>query len=260
MKNQPPPQPSQELTWWKIGTVIFAMLFIITLGTFLLASQQQNKITGQTTKKEISEVTIDDDPSLGDEDSSVTMIEFSDFQCPSCKQFWSETFPLIKQHYIATGKVRFVFRDFPMKEFGHVWSMKAAEAAECANNQGKFWEMQDKIFNDQHVLNSLVREVQHPEEAQLLVTLAQNGKTIYVDIAPAVEHLKLLAAQIHLNTATLNECLDAGKEIHEVEKDKADAEKAGVTGTPTFFINGEKIPGSLPLDAYQKIIERELFK
>ena len=258
-KTMPALQPKNErLAWWKAGTGIFALLFLITV--LMWTAQDKQPITEKTQQKESVEVTIDDDPILGDEDAPVTMIEFSDFQCPFCKQFSSETLPLLKQQYISTGKVRFVFRDYPLKELGHAWSTKAAEAAECAQNQGKFWEMHDKIFEDQHVLSSLSREVQSPEEAVTLVTLTEKGKTRYVDIALVLNHLKLLADELHLNMIRFNECLDTGKETTEVEKDKADAEKAGVKGTPTFFINGKQITGSLPLEQYQKIIEQELFK
>ena len=92
-------------------------------------------------------VSVDDDPVLGNAAAPVTMIEFSDFQCPFCLKFWQETFPQIKQTYIDTGKVKFVYRDFPLSF--HPGAMPAAQAANCANEQGKYWEMNDLIFKKQ---------------------------------------------------------------------------------------------------------------
>ncbi len=246
---------------WKIGTTIFAILFVITLSTWLLTEKETSPITGETTRVEMPvDVTVDDDPFLGDEDASVTIIEFSDAQCQYCKQFWIETFPLLRKEYITTGKVRFVMRDLPMKESGHAWSGKAAEAAECAHNQGKFWELQDKIFANQNVLNSMVQEVDAPEKAKMLVITTENNQQKYLDIALAVSHIKHLAGEVHVKMDVFNRCLDTGQEAGEIEKDKNDAEKAGVQSTPTFFINGEKVAGALPFIAYQKIIEKELFE
>lgn len=103
----------------------------------------------QEEREEREELTnlIDDDAHLGDENAPVVMIEFSDFQCPFCRSFWRDTLPLIKSEYIDTGKVRFVYRDFPLGF--HQGAMPAAQAAECAREQDKFWEMHDKIFIEQ---------------------------------------------------------------------------------------------------------------
>jgi len=92
-------------------------------------------------------VSVDDDPVLGNAAAPVTMIEFSDFQCPYCLRFWQETLPQIKQAYVDTGKVKFVYRDFPLSF--HPGAMPAAQAANCANKQGKYWEMHDLIFKKQ---------------------------------------------------------------------------------------------------------------
>lgn len=92
-------------------------------------------------------VSTDDDPALGDPNAPVTIIEFSDFECPFCRRFWQETLPQIKAEYIDTGKARFVYRDFPLSM--HPGAFPAALAANCANQQGKFWEMHDKIFSEQ---------------------------------------------------------------------------------------------------------------
>ncbi len=92
-------------------------------------------------------VSVDDDPVLGKSDAPVTIIEFSDFQCPYCLRWWEETLPQIKQAYIDTGKVRLIYRDFPLAF--HPGAEPAALAANCAHEQGKYWEMHDKIFEEQ---------------------------------------------------------------------------------------------------------------
>ena len=94
-------------------------------------------------------VSVDDDPSWGPTDAKVTVVEFSDFQCPYCGRFVSQTYSQIKQEY--GGKVHFVFRDFPLSTI-HPWAEKGAEAAGCANEQGKFWEYHDAIFQNQTTL------------------------------------------------------------------------------------------------------------
>jgi protein-disulfide isomerase len=101
-----------------------------------------------TGKKGSVVVSTDDDPSLGDPNAPVTIIEFSDFQCPYCRRFWEQTLPQLKSEYIDTGKVRLVYRDYPLSTI-HPGALPAAMAAGCANEQGKFWEYHDQIFEEQ---------------------------------------------------------------------------------------------------------------
>src|SRR3989344_2071642 len=96
----------------------------------------------------IVDVSADDDPVIGDKDAKVTIIEFSDFQCPFCSRFREQTFDQLKKEYIDTGKVKFVYRDFPLESI-HPNALKAAEASECADDQGKFWEYHDILFSKQ---------------------------------------------------------------------------------------------------------------
>lgn len=180
-----------------------------------------------------AKVSEDDDAFLGDENAPVVMIEFSDFQCPFCRSFWQDTFPKIKSQYIDTGKVKFVYRDFPLSF--HAGAMPAAQAAECAEDQGKFWEMHDKIFSEQ---------------------AKQGGGTIQFGVAD----VKKWAGEIGLDTGKLNSCLDSQKYAEEVEKDIADGSSAGVSGTPGFFINGRLVVGAQPFSVFQSLIEEELQK
>jgi len=175
-------------------------------------------------------VSIDDDPFMGKKDAPLTLIEFSDFQCPFCARFATETLPLLKKEYIETGKLKLVFRDFPLGF--HQFAQKAAEAVNCADDQGKYWEMHDMIFQNQSAMK--------------------------------IEDLKGHARRINLNQDVFTACLDSGKYDKEIKKDLDDGTKAGVTGTPTFFlgvtgkdkqIKGGRIVGAQPFDAFKEQIE-----
>jgi protein-disulfide isomerase len=155
-------------------------------------------------------VSIDDDPVKGSKNAPITIVEFSDFQCPFCARFYAQTLPSIEENYIKTGKVKFIYRDFPLNF--HQYAQKAAEAAECADEQGKFWEYHDILFQKQSEWSSA-----------------------------GVEKLKEYAQNLGLDTAKFNECLDSGKYTDEIQKDYSDGSNYGVTGTPTFFIMGLKL-------------------
>ena len=222
-------------------------------GAFVLAAvpagnnveiKEAEPLGGNAAPTQPQQVTIsaDDDPFLGPEDAKVTVIEFSDFECPYCAaamgthdaligQFksrdpsWEAAVPKLRE-LAAEGKIKFVYRDFPLNS--HQNAQKAAEATECANEQGKYWEMHDKIFENQTAIG--------------------------------VANLKQYAADLGLDTAAFNECLDSGAMAEEVQKDFADGQKYGVTGTPAFFINGTKISGAQSFSAFEQIIESELAK
>lgn len=179
-------------------------------------------------------VSADDDAVLGDPNAPVTLIEFSDFQCPFCRKFYNETLPQIKKDYILTGKAKLVYRDFPLTQI-HPGATPAAEGAECAKEQGKFWEMHDAIFDEQNKLGS--------------------GTVQFT-----ADDVKKWAANIGLNTSKFNQCLDSGKYRQEVEKDLADGSAAGVNGTPATFINGRLVSGAQPFAAFKAIIDEELKK
>ena len=176
----------------------------------------------------------DDDAVLGDPNAPVTLIEFSDFQCPFCRKFYKETLPQIKKEYILTGKAKLVYRDFPLVQI-HPGATPAAEGAECAQDQGKFWEMHDAIFDEQE---------------------KQGSGTVQF----TVDDVKKWAANIGLDTSKFNQCLDSGKYKQEVEKDLADGSAAGVNGTPATFINGRLVSGAQPFSAFKVIIDEELKK
>ena len=166
-------------------------------------------------------VSVDDDPARGPKTAPVTILEFSDFQCPYC----SRVEPTLKQIEERYGdKVRIVFRDYPLNI--HPFAAKAAEAAACANEQGKFWEMHDKLFANQQKLT--------------------------------VDDLKGYAASIGLDAAGFDQCLDSGKHTEEWKKDLAEGTQYGVTGTPAFFVNGRFLNGAVPYDKFTAMIDEEL--
>jgi protein-disulfide isomerase len=174
-------------------------------------------------------VDIDDDYCLGQEDAPVTIVEFSDYQCPYCQRFWAQTLPQIKSEYIDTGKVKFIYRDFPLGF--HPNAQKAAEATECAGDQEKYWDMHNKIFG------------------QL------NGWSGSGDAATI---FKGYASDLELDSDAFADCLDTGKYEEEVQKDLAAGSAAGVSGTPAFFVNGIFIGGAQEFSTFKQIIESEL--
>lgn len=146
---------------------------------------------------------VGEGPMLGRADAPVTMIEFSDYECPFCRKYFSSTFQELKKAYIDTGKVRYIFRDFPLERI-HPDARLAAEAAHCAGDQGKYWEMHDRLFTHQG--------------------------------AKKPDTLKSLAGDMKLDLTSFEVCLDNGKYAKAVNEHIAAGSAAGVTGTPGFFI------------------------
>lgn len=189
------------------------------------------------------------DNALGNPNAPITIEEFADFQCPFCEQFHEETEPLLRQYYIDTGRVHFVYRsmgNFVSDNIARVRgtpakteSRDAALAAYCAGDQDKFWDMQTHIF-----ANALGEDV---------------GS--FTD-----KRLKAIAETAGLDMAAFNSCYDSGKYLDRVEQDFEDGQAAGVTGTPgflvTYTINGETktrlIEGAQPFSTFQTELEAVL--
>lgn len=216
---------------WIGAVVVLAVLFIASIftGGFNSGSGETN-IQGAVPTQVPSapslnlEDLMDDDEIKGDPDAPVTIIEWSDFECPFCARFYSETLWKIDQEYIQTGKVKFVYRDFPLSF--HANAQKAAEAAECAGEQGKYFEMHDKLFEE--------------------------------GVDGGVSSFKQFAEDLNLNQEEFDECLDSGEMASEIKKDMSDGTALGITGTPGFIINGQKVSGAQPFSVFQQIIEGEL--
>ncbi len=147
-------------------------------------------------------VSVEGAPFKGDKNAKVTIIEFTDYQCPFCARHFVQTMPQIDNDYIKTGKVKYVLRDFPLEAI-HPQALKAAEAARCAEEQQKYWEMHDRLFLQQRAL----------------------------DPKSLTEHAQALG----LDVPRFQQCLDSGKYTAKVRQDYAEGVKAGVRGTPGFF-------------------------
>lgn len=160
-------------------------------------------------------------PSKGAANAPVTIVEFSDFECPFCSRV-NPTIDQVMKKY--EGKVRVVFRNYPLPM--HPNAPKAGEAALCAHDQGKFWEMHDTLFDNQRALS--------------------------------VEDLKGYAGQLGLDQTKFDECLDSGAKAAVVKNDMAEGQAAGVSGTPAFFINGRLLSGAQPFEEFEKAIDAEL--
>ena len=160
-------------------------------------------------------------PSMGPAEAPVTIVTFSDFQCPACARSYPTMKRIMDQY---KGKIRFVFRDFPLSI--HPLAPKAAEAAACANDQGKFWQMHDAMFENQQRL--------------------------------AVADLKSVASSLGLDTVKFGACLDSGTKTADWQADMEAGRKYGVMSTPSFFINGRLISGAAPYPAFAQVIDEEL--
>ena len=148
-------------------------------------------------------LSIEKSPFKGDKDAKITLIEFSDYQCPFCGRHVRESIPQLESEYIKTGKLKYVFKDFPLESI-HKNAFKASEAANCAGDQGKFWEMHDKLFENQRALSD--------------------------------EDLLKYAGDLSLDTAKFEKCLASGTYASKIRDSISEGQKAGVTGTPAFFL------------------------
>jgi len=171
------------------------------------------------------EVDIGDSPFQGDENAPVTLVEFSDFQCPFCSRFLTQTKGQIDEAYVKTGKVKFVYMHFPLESI-HPQAMPAALASECADEQGAFWEYHDLVFQNQQSLSDA--------------------------------NYKQWAGQLSLDQAQFDDCYDSKKYESAVRGDLQQGSNAGVRGTPGFILNGQLISGAQPFAVFQQAIDAAL--
>lgn len=161
-------------------------------------------------------------PAKGEESAPVKIVKFEDFECPFCKTVQSTLADLLKKY---EGKVRLVHKDLPLEAI-HPQATLAAEAARCAGDQGKFWQYHDVLYSKAPKLGSA--------------------------------ELKGYAKELGLDTASFDKCLGSGRHKAAVQKDLNEGAKLGLTGTPSFFINGRELSGAQPLEAFAAIIDEEL--
>ena len=189
-------------------------------------NQPQAPVPGQKQNIDVGHL-----PPLGNKDAKVKIVEFGDFRCPFCDQFFKNTEPQIKKDYIDSGKAVFYFRHY---QFLGPASVVAGNAAECANEQGKFWDFHNYLYENQ------------PSETDT---------SMYT-----TDKLTQIAGTLGMNTSQFQSCLSSTKYQKNVDEDLAAGQKAGVTGTPTIFINGLPIVGAQPYSAFQTVIDQELKK
>jgi len=179
-------------------------------------------------------LTLDGEPTKGDTSARVVLVEFTDYQCPFCGRYVRDAYSQIETEYIKTGKLRYVIREFPLESI-HPQAFKAAEAALCAGDQGKYWEMHDRLFANQRAL--------------------------------APEQLAAHAQAVGADEAKFGECLQRGAKAAKVRKDLDDGIKAGVTGTPAFFVGvadgatvkvARVVKGAVPFAAFKEAIDAVL--
>ena len=225
---------------WQVYTALMPVLFLVGLvaGYFVwgwnggqlaktaakLANPAQSKSSTlvPTPKAVRYDVPAGDAPALGPANAKVTVIEFSDFECPFCRQWQQEVYPQLMAAY--GDKIRFVYRNFPLS--GHASAIPAAEASLCANEQGKYWEYHDKLFS-----------------MELPLETASYQK---------------YASDLGLDTSKFNTCLSTHRYLAKIQADVDFATKLGVDQTPTFFIDGLAVLGAQPFSFFQQVIDQEL--
>ena len=226
-----------QLTIWRFGTVLFLVLFVISLATGGFGTGSGSSGNGNpnpppnptpqapSEQGDVKNLDLSNNYFKGDEDAKVVIVEFSDFQCPYCGRFYEQTLSQIDDNYVKTGKVKFYYADFPLDSI-HPNARPAANAARCAGEQDKFWEYHDKVFENQETLSN--------------------------------DNFKKWAQELGLDTSKFNDCFDSKKYDGEVNKDLQEGSSNGIQGTPGFIINDKILSGAQPFSAFQQVIEAEL--
>lgn len=229
-----------------VGTMFLIAFFLVSfmLGTYVERNEKLaaalgsnavaagNAVAGAGTQnlglqdgvKVDQEIKIDTARVKGNPNAKVTIVEFSDFECPFCESFYSNSYKQLVQKYVDSGKAKIAFKDFPLSF--HPMAQSAAEASRCAAEQGKFWEMHDKLFENQQTLSK--------------------------------DNYKKWAAELGLNSQQFNSCVDTEKYKQAVTDDLNEGIALGVQGTPSFVINGTALVGAQPMAAFERIIDEAL--
>lgn len=249
-----------ESTAILIGSIIISLSILLNGGTIQIKSLNTSKAAAGTQADQAPsqpsqqapqaaapqaplgpvKVSVADEPVLGNKNAQVTLVEFVDYECPFCKRFFDQTLSDIKKNYIDTGKVKVVMRNFPLSF--HQNAHKESQAALCARDQGGdsiYYKFHDEIFK----------------------RTTSNGTGLAVDQLPKI------ANDVGIDGTKLQGCLDSDKYKAKVDQDISEGTKAGVSGTPAFFvgkstsgneIDGQIIVGAQPYSAFQTIIDQQL--
>lgn len=218
---------------WQIISFVLLVVLVISIvtGGFGVASSGNgnNGVAPNNGKNNgdgsAGQINLKDAHIEGDPNAPVTIVEWSDFECPFCGRFYTQTYGQILKDYVNTGKAKIVFKNFPLTSI-HPDAMPAAIAAECAGNQGKFFEMHNKLFENQQSLGT--------------------------------DNYKKWAKDLGLDTAKFNSCYDNKETQAKIQADQIEGEKLGIRGTPGFIINGQTISGAQPYAVFQAAIESGL--
>jgi protein-disulfide isomerase len=212
-------QKSQRQTLMLIGAVAILAVAVVALLVIL-----DQGASGSDT--DVEAVSLD--KSYGAEDAPVVVVEYSDFQCPYCRQFAEGPARQLKEEYADQGQVRFVYRHMAFLGPESTWS---AEASECANEQGRFWDYHDKIFEEQ---------------------AGENQGAL------SKENLKRFAAELGLDTAQFNECFDSGRYESQVRDEFNEAQRRRINSTPSILVNGQLIQNGSNYQVLQAAVEAAL--
>jgi protein-disulfide isomerase len=214
-----PKTPARKKSKFDIASI--AVLFLPV--AFLLGIGAGYLLWGSSAASAGTFNPVDDDPALGPKNAPVTIVEFSDYQCPACRAWYDQIYRQLMTEY--EGKIRFVYRDFPLTSI-HPGAQPAAEAANCANDQDKYWEFHNALFSGQYNLD-------------------RNG-------------FLQIASDLALDTNSFTACIDSGKYASEVLADLQDGINLGVDATPTFYINGFKVVGVPSYASFKNVVDQML--
>jgi protein-disulfide isomerase len=237
----PRPQSTSNNQWIIIlaivvGVLVVGVIAVVAVAAILLVNRASSPARVPIVETSPKARALVDRNSMGDPNSPVKIVEYSDFQCVYCKRFADETEQAIIDNYVATGKVYYTFRSMGNFVSGNLGqenteSLDAAMAAYCAADQGKFWEYKDSLFANFKGENA--------------GSFTQNSLTA-------------MAKSIGLDVDQFSECLKSGKYSDQVNQDGQDGQAAGLTGVPAFFINGKLVMGAQPYATFQQEIDASL--
>ena len=221
MGDIPTPRGDRSNLWFAVGLILGAAIGYFFGARAYRMNAGTNEPVANAFPTAIVDVSVEGRPFKGPEDAKVTILEFTDFECSFCAQFYHETYkPLVARY---GDRVRFVTRNFPIAQI-HPHAEKAAEAAECAGDQSRYWSYHDMLFEHQEALDE--------------------------------ESLLRYGSDLGLDVAQFGECLSSGEKAEVIRTDMEAAFSYGVEGSPTFFINGLRIEGVVPFETLEQLVEQ----
>ncbi len=228
-----------------IAALLISFSLIYSVGKKSLSQEKRINFPNQVSSENrayFGQIDLTNVPVLGNPEAPVTIIEYGDYQCPFCAHFFEEVEPLVKKEYIETGKAKFIYKDLA---FLGPESILAAEATKCAQEQGKYWEFHDAIFEIE--INEDLRDDGKKNGS------SENSGNL------TQEFFVNLARQFSLDSKAFQECLKSRKYNAYIEKDFNEARSiVPDLGTPLFFINNEIVRGFVPYSEFQKVLEKAL--